>query len=68
MQVGQPWPVQHEQSAEHHEQHEGEVDADDEVGKEFVWQFTYPPTRLPAAHRTAYTGGRCSAAVCQESP
>lgn len=68
MDVGQPGPAQHQQSTEHHKQHEGEVEDENEVGEKPVWQFAYPLTRLAAVHLTAYTGGRCSAAVCQESP
>src|SRR5918994_5481718 len=60
MHIGQPGPAQHQKAAEDNEKDKEEVDQNDEISEHHLY-------RLPAAHLTAYTGGKCSAAVCQES-
>lgn len=71
VQVREPGPPQHQQPAEQDEEHEEKVDHDDKISeqrREAGYLRTSPLPRVPAIHLTAYTGGRCSATVCHESP
>src|SRR5882672_10576123 len=72
MQVRHPAPPQDQQGTEHHKEDEREVEDDDEVSEHggHRSRLFFPAHAFSSRppHLTAYTGGRCSAAVCHASP